>query len=44
MFYKKGDFTVGTASYNAMLQTLNMSAEQIKAIDVDAIIKNLNTA
>ena len=44
MFYKKGDFTVGTACYKAMLQTLSMTEEQIRAIDVATIINSLNTA
>jgi hypothetical protein len=44
MFYKKGDFTIGTACYNAMLKTLSMTDEQIKAIDVKTIIDSLNTA
>jgi hypothetical protein len=44
MFYKKGDFTIGTACYNAMLKTLSMTDEQIKAIDVKTIINSLSTA
>ena len=43
MFYKKGDFTVGTACYKAMLRTLAMTEEQIKSIDVNTIINSLNT-
>ena len=43
MFYKKGDFTIGTVCYNAMIQTLRMKQEEIEKIDVTTIINTLNS-
>ena len=42
MFYKQGDMTVGTACYNAMIQTLNMGEEAINKVNVKTIIQTLN--
>ena len=43
MFYTKNDMSIGRICYDAMLEVNNMQPNDVNVIDVDEIIKMLNS-